>query len=248
MRSSRRRSRRVRRRPGPGADLPDLERPPTGRVSLADGQVTYTPEPNYNGPASFAYTVCDNGTTNGAIDSKCAQDTAYVTVTSVDDDPPVVVPTIPTKSVQYSDPITPLVFSATDLDSAGSTLAATRSWKLSSGGGRAAGRARRVCGAAHRRRQPGGPLMRVGRGGGGSSHASAPGRKPRPSPARGRPVRGPCFASGRVMLLHGKRAHHRARAEARVRGLRPHSDAAPPARLQAAPAAARSPLRGPRAR
>jgi hypothetical protein len=42
---------------------------------------------NYNGPASFTYQVCDNGTTNGAPDSKCATATVNVTVNSVNDAP-----------------------------------------------------------------------------------------------------------------------------------------------------------------
>src|SRR5438132_583549 len=49
--------------------------------------VTYTPAANYNGPASFTYSVCDNGTTNGSPDSKCATGTVNVTVTEVNDDP-----------------------------------------------------------------------------------------------------------------------------------------------------------------
>ena len=39
-----------------------------GSVSLVSGQITYTPAANYSGPASFSYTVRDNGTTNGAPD------------------------------------------------------------------------------------------------------------------------------------------------------------------------------------
>ena len=30
------------------------------------GEVTFTPDADYNGPASFTYTVRDNGTTNGS--------------------------------------------------------------------------------------------------------------------------------------------------------------------------------------
>src|SRR2546430_11458096 len=41
-----------------------------GTVDLTAGTVTYTPAANYNGPASFDYTVRDNGTTNGADDFK----------------------------------------------------------------------------------------------------------------------------------------------------------------------------------
>jgi len=58
-----------------------------GNVSLASGQVTFTPDGNYNGPATFTYQVCDNGTTNGSPDSKCATATVTVTVTEVNDPP-----------------------------------------------------------------------------------------------------------------------------------------------------------------
>ena len=40
-----------------------------GTVSLTTGTVMYSPDANYNGPSSFEYTVCDNGTTNGAARS-----------------------------------------------------------------------------------------------------------------------------------------------------------------------------------
>src|SRR5919109_3382738 len=43
-----------------------------GTVSLAGGKVTYSPAANFNGTAGFTYTVCDNGTTNGASASGCA--------------------------------------------------------------------------------------------------------------------------------------------------------------------------------
>ena len=58
-----------------------------GSVVLNSGIVTYTPEANYHGPASFSYQVCDNGTTNGAPDSQCASGTVNVTVNSVNDNP-----------------------------------------------------------------------------------------------------------------------------------------------------------------
>ena len=56
-------------------------------MSLNSGIVTYTPAGNYNGPASFEYQVCDNGNTNGALDSKCATGTVDVTVNPVNDTP-----------------------------------------------------------------------------------------------------------------------------------------------------------------
>ncbi|HUJ13808.1 MAG TPA: DNA/RNA non-specific endonuclease [Thermoanaerobaculia bacterium] len=60
-----------------------------GAVSLASGQITYVPSSNYNGPDAFTYTVCDNGTTAGVSDSKCATATVNVTVNPVDDAPTI---------------------------------------------------------------------------------------------------------------------------------------------------------------
>jgi DNA/RNA endonuclease G (NUC1) len=58
-----------------------------GTVILNSGTVSYLPTANYNGPASFTYTMCDNGTTNGLSDSKCASATVNVSVESVNDMP-----------------------------------------------------------------------------------------------------------------------------------------------------------------
>jgi len=58
-----------------------------GTVSLSSGTITYSPDANYNGAASFTYQVCDNGTTDGAPDSKCTNGTVNVTVNSVNDAP-----------------------------------------------------------------------------------------------------------------------------------------------------------------
>jgi hypothetical protein len=54
---------------------------------LNNGIVTYTPEPNFNGPASFEYQVCDNGVTNGSSDPQCATGVVNVTVNPVNDAP-----------------------------------------------------------------------------------------------------------------------------------------------------------------
>ena len=58
-----------------------------GTVSLASGVISYSPDANYNGPASFTYQVCDNGTTNGTADPKCTSGTVNVTVNPVNDAP-----------------------------------------------------------------------------------------------------------------------------------------------------------------
>ena len=46
-----------------------------GSVSLSNGQVTYSPDLNYSGPASFTYNMCDDGSP-----SLCANATVNVTV------------------------------------------------------------------------------------------------------------------------------------------------------------------------
>jgi DNA/RNA endonuclease G (NUC1) len=61
-----------------------------GTATLSAGQVTYTPAANYNGPASFDYQVCDNGTTNGSLEAKCSVATVNVEVTPVNDAPDAV--------------------------------------------------------------------------------------------------------------------------------------------------------------
>jgi endonuclease G len=58
-----------------------------GTVTLSSGTIHYSPDSNYNGPASFEYQVCDNGTTNGLPDSKCATGTVNITVNPVNDAP-----------------------------------------------------------------------------------------------------------------------------------------------------------------
>jgi endonuclease G len=62
-----------------------------GQVTLSNGQISYNPAANFNGAASFDYRVCDNGTTNGAPDPKCATATVNVQVGSVNDKPVLVV-------------------------------------------------------------------------------------------------------------------------------------------------------------
>src|SRR5439155_302953 len=41
-----------------------------GTVNISGGFVIFTPTADYNGPASFVYTLTDDGTTNGVADPK----------------------------------------------------------------------------------------------------------------------------------------------------------------------------------
>src|SRR3989442_15930704 len=79
-------------------------------ISLSSGTVSYVPDSNYNGAASFEYQVCDNGTTNGAPDSKCATGTVNVTISETNDNP---VANADSKSTNED---TTLNFAASDLD------------------------------------------------------------------------------------------------------------------------------------
>ena len=83
-----------------------------GTVALASGQVTYTPAPGYTGAASFRYTACDNGTTDGAADHKCA--TGTVTVTVIRSNAKPVVTTTPVTTVE--DTSATVTFTAVDAD------------------------------------------------------------------------------------------------------------------------------------
>src|SRR5436190_2247882 len=59
-------------------------------ASLLASPDTYSPDANYNGAASFHYTVQDNGTSNGLNDFKSDTGTVSVTITEVNDAPTAV--------------------------------------------------------------------------------------------------------------------------------------------------------------
>jgi VCBS repeat-containing protein len=59
-----------------------------GTVALEGGRITYRPAPNYHGPASFEYTVCDDGTTGGQSAPLCSAGVVTVNVAPVNDAPP----------------------------------------------------------------------------------------------------------------------------------------------------------------
>ena len=83
-----------------------------GTVALAGGTVTFTPDANYSGPASFDYTVSDGALTDVG--------TVAVTVTPVNDPP---VATAGTATTDENTPVT-ITLAGTDLDSATLTFAA----------------------------------------------------------------------------------------------------------------------------
>lgn len=89
-----------------------------GSINLSAGQITYTPDTNYNGPASFDYHMCDDGTTNGAPDPKCATGTVNVTVNAVNDPPVAGVESYSTNSnVTLNVPAPGVLSNDTDIDS-----------------------------------------------------------------------------------------------------------------------------------
>ncbi|PYE62512.1 Ig-like protein group 4, partial [Aneurinibacillus soli] len=72
--------------PGPANEsgqvltITSVDSPVGGTVSISGSNVIFTPSANYHGPASFRYTVQDNGTTNGSANPKTAQATASFTI------------------------------------------------------------------------------------------------------------------------------------------------------------------------
>ncbi|MET1012388.1 MAG: Ig-like domain-containing protein, partial [Actinomycetota bacterium] len=64
--------------------------PSHGTAVLEAGQIRYTPDPDYNGPDSFTYTVTDDGTTGGLADPRSDTATVSVTVSEVNDTPDAV--------------------------------------------------------------------------------------------------------------------------------------------------------------
>ncbi len=91
-----------------------------GSVTLNSGTVTYTPDNNYHGPASFTYEVCDDGSTAGAPDSKCATAIVNITVNAINDYPKA---SDDTATVDEDDSVTvDVVSNDTDADDDSRTL------------------------------------------------------------------------------------------------------------------------------
>jgi DNA/RNA endonuclease G (NUC1) len=70
-----------------------------GTVTFDAGVVTYTPDPNFHGTATFTYSVCDNGVTGGLTSPLCSTSTVTVNVASVNDTPVITDLTGPTAQV-----------------------------------------------------------------------------------------------------------------------------------------------------
>ncbi|WP_201863682.1 tandem-95 repeat protein [Microvirga soli] len=60
-----------------------------GTVEIVGNTLVFTPAPDYHGPASFKYTVQDDGTTNGVADPKSTTGSVSFNVTAVADTPTV---------------------------------------------------------------------------------------------------------------------------------------------------------------
>jgi predicted glutamine amidotransferase len=86
---------------GPALSVTAVASPENGTVTLVDGVVTFTPDPDFNGTGAFTYTVSDGSLT--------AQGTVTVTVVPVND-PPVAV-----DDSRFVDEDTALTFAASEL-------------------------------------------------------------------------------------------------------------------------------------
>ncbi|ELA6659412.1 retention module-containing protein [Vibrio alginolyticus] len=66
-----------------------LTDPNSGSITFnsGTGEWEFTPAPDYNGPVEITYTITDDGTTNGASDSKSVNGSASFNVTEVNDAP-----------------------------------------------------------------------------------------------------------------------------------------------------------------
>ncbi|RVT73461.1 T9SS type A sorting domain-containing protein [Flavobacterium sufflavum] len=96
----------------------------------ANGTLSYTLAANANGIAIVTVTLSDNGSNVSPNINTSAAQTFNINVTAVND-APVVVNNAATQNVQYSDPISAVTISATDLDNVYNELTALTSWKKS---------------------------------------------------------------------------------------------------------------------
>ena len=95
-----------------------------GTAAIEAGSIRYRRTANYSGPDSFSYQVCDNGTTNGAPDSRCDSATVAVTVSPVND-PPVAADDARTTAEDNATTFSAASLAANDADIDGGALTVT---------------------------------------------------------------------------------------------------------------------------
>jgi hypothetical protein len=99
----------------------------------ANGALTYTSAPDANGSTIVTVQIHDSGGTGyGGVDTSASQ-TFTITVNPVNDSPTVTNNKATQPAVQYSDPISPVTITASDIDTAGSSLTATAQFKKDAG-------------------------------------------------------------------------------------------------------------------
>ena len=103
---------------GQALTITAVSNPVGGTVTLSAPNVLFTPAANFNGTASFDYTLQDNGQTNGVDDFKTDTGSVSFTVTAVND-PPVAVDDSLTSVAEDSGQRTITIASLTANDSAG---------------------------------------------------------------------------------------------------------------------------------
>jgi hypothetical protein len=99
----------------------------------ATGVLSYTPAANANGTATITLKIKDNGgTANGGVDESVTQ-TFVINVTAVNDAPVVTINAGTTQSLQYSDQITDIAFTSSDIDNSPASLNASTSFTFNGG-------------------------------------------------------------------------------------------------------------------
>lgn len=88
-----------------------VSNPVGGAVAISGMSVEFTPTADFNGAASFEYTVTDDGTTDGSPDPQSATATASFTITAVNDEPVAVSDELG----ETAEGVSPVVFDFADL-------------------------------------------------------------------------------------------------------------------------------------
>jgi len=97
------------------------------------GVLTFTPAANANGSATITIKVMDDGgTANGGINESATQ-SFVINVTPVNDPPVANVNPSASQTVQYSDPITSVTLTGTDIDDINDNLSASASYSFNDG-------------------------------------------------------------------------------------------------------------------